>query len=164
MIKNTLVVVLVVLGIVVVGWLLWNKSQDTAPTPAPTPTATPSESVIKSTPMNTTINGLQIKDIEVGTGAEAKSGDTVAVHYVGTLTNGQKFDSSIDRGQPFIFSLGAGEVIRGWDLGVAGMKVGGKRQLVIPAELAYGSRAVGDKIPANSTLVFEVQLLEIGSN
>jgi FKBP-type peptidyl-prolyl cis-trans isomerase len=104
---------------------------------------------------------LDTKDLVVGKGAEAKSGDTVSVHYVGTLqTNGKEFDSSRKRGQPFVFPLGQGRVIKGWDQGVAGMKVGGKRKLVVPPSLAYGERAVGS-IPPNSTLVFEVELLEI---
>ncbi len=105
-------------------------------------------------------NGMQIQDIKIGTGASAESGKQVTVHYVGTLTNGTKFDSSRDRGTPFTFNLGAGEVIEGWDKGVAGMKVGGVRKLTIPPDLAYGARAVGS-IPANSTLVFEVELLGV---
>lgn len=105
-------------------------------------------------------SGLQYRDDVVGTGAEARSGQRVAVHYTGTLhDNGRKFDSSRDRGKPFEFDLGAGEVIRGWDEGVAGMKVGGKRTLVIPAELGYGARGAGGVIPPNATLVFEVELL-----
>lgn len=104
--------------------------------------------------------GLQIEDIKIGTGAEAVAGKDVDVHYTGTLTNGQKFDSSKDRGEPFTFSLGAGQVIQGWDKGVAGMKEGGVRKLTIPPELAYGSRQVGP-IPANSTLIFEVELLKV---
>lgn len=105
-------------------------------------------------------SGLKIEDIKVGTGAEAVAGKEVEVHYTGTLTNGQKFDSSKDRNQPFKFTLGAGQVIKGWDQGVAGMKEGGVRKLTIPPELAYGSRAVGS-IPANSTLIFEVELLKV---
>lgn len=104
--------------------------------------------------------GLQSTDEEVGTGAEAVSGKKVSVNYVGTLTNGTKFDSSYDRNQPFSFTLGAGEVIKGWDQGVAGMKVGGKRKLVIPPDLGYGAQAQSS-IPANSTLVFEVELLGV---
>ncbi|HSH31911.1 MAG TPA: FKBP-type peptidyl-prolyl cis-trans isomerase [Candidatus Saccharimonadales bacterium] len=103
---------------------------------------------------------LQISDLAVGSGAEATAGQKVSVHYTGTLTNGTKFDSSLDRGQPFEFTLGAGDVIKGWDQGVAGMKVGGKRKLVIPPELGYGAQSVGT-IPANSTLVFEIELLGI---
>ena len=112
------------------------------------------------TGMITTPSGLQYEDMITGTGTEAKSGNKVKVHYVGTLTDGTKFDSSVDRGQPFEFDLGAGRVIKGWDEGVAGMKIGGKRKLVIPPDLGYGSRSVG-KIPANSTLIFEVELLDV---
>ena len=104
---------------------------------------------------------MEQTDIQVGTGAEAVSGNKVSVHYVGTLTDGTKFDSSRDRGQPFDFQLGAGRVIKGWDQGVAGMKVGGKRKLVIPPELAYGSKGFPGLIPPNSTLVFEVELLGV---
>lgn len=112
---------------------------------------------------NATAGFLEIEDMEVGTGIEAANGDRVTVHYTGWLIDGTKFDSSIDRGQPFVFSLGAGQVIQGWDRGVRGMQVGGVRKLTIPPELAYGDRPVGGGlIPANSTLVFEVQLLEIG--
>ncbi len=103
---------------------------------------------------------LQSTDLVVGTGAEAASGQKVKVHYTGTLTDGTKFDSSVDRGQPFEFTLGVGQVIKGWDQGVVGMKVGGKRKLVIPPDLGYGPQANG-KIPANSTLVFEVELLSV---
>jgi FKBP-type peptidyl-prolyl cis-trans isomerase len=103
---------------------------------------------------------LQMEDITIGTGAEAKVGDTVSVDYVGTLTNGTQFDSSIDRGVPFEFTLGENSVIQGWEQGLLGMKVGGKRKLTIPPSLGYGERATGS-IPANSTLIFEVTLLGI---
>jgi FKBP-type peptidyl-prolyl cis-trans isomerase len=103
---------------------------------------------------------LVIDDLAVGTGATAATGDTVTVHYIGTFTNGSKFDSSYDRGQPFSFRLGAGQVIAGFDQGVTGMKVGGKRRLTIPPSLAYGSTGQGP-IPPNSTLVFEIDLLSI---
>lgn len=108
-----------------------------------------------------TVTGIEIYDEVVGTGADAVAGKTVTAHYVGTLANGTKFDSSIDRGQPFSFSLGAGQVIKGWDIGIQGMKIGGKRRLVISPEFGYGSQAVGGVIPANSTLVFEVELLGV---
>jgi FKBP-type peptidyl-prolyl cis-trans isomerase len=104
---------------------------------------------------------LQIEDLRPGTGAEALAGKTVTVHYVGTLTNGSKFDSSRDRGQGFTFKLGAGQVIKGWDQGVAGMKVGQLRKLTIPSELAYGARGFPPVIPPDSTLVFEVELLAV---
>ena len=105
---------------------------------------------------------LQIVDIKVGDGAEATSGKKVTVHYVGTLTNGNKFDSSRDRGKGFSFALGRGQVIKGWDQGVAGMKIGGVRKLTIPPNLAYGDGGFGSVIPPGSTLVFEVELLSVG--
>ena len=104
---------------------------------------------------------LKIEILKEGAGQEAKNDDTVFVHYTGTLEDGIKFDSSLDRGRPFSFILGSGQVIQGWDQGVLGMKVGEKRKLTIAPELAYGSRAVGSVIPSNSTLIFEVELLEI---
>ncbi|PPR18677.1 MAG: FK506-binding protein [Alphaproteobacteria bacterium MarineAlpha9_Bin7] len=105
---------------------------------------------------------LEIENLAVGTGVEAVSGDKVTVHYTGWLTDGTKFDSSLDRGQPFSFKIGARQVIEGWDRGLQGMQVGGVRKLTIPPELAYGDRAVGGGlIPANSTLVFEIRLLKI---
>ena len=109
----------------------------------------------------TTPEGLIIEESRVGTGAEAQLGKTIAVNYIGTLENGTKFDSSYDRGQPIVFTLGTGQVIRGWDQGIAGMKVGGKRTLIIPPALAYGNQAVGGVIPANSTLIFEVELVGV---
>ncbi|MCI3204693.1 MULTISPECIES: FKBP-type peptidyl-prolyl cis-trans isomerase [Pandoraea] len=109
----------------------------------------------------TTDSGLQYEDLQVGDGAEAVAGKSVSVHYTGWLTDGKKFDSSKDRNQPFDFVLGGGMVIRGWDEGVQGMKVGGKRKLIIPAELGYGARGAGGVIPPNATLVFEVDLLDV---
>ncbi len=105
---------------------------------------------------------LTIEEITVGTGAEARAGQRVSVHYTGWLTTGTKFDSSVDRGRPFEFALGKGQVIAGWDQGVAGMKIGGKRKLTIPPELGYGARGAGGVIPPNATLVFEVELLGVG--
>lgn len=104
---------------------------------------------------------LIIEDIEEGEGDEAKAGDTIVVHYKGTLDDGEKFDSSYDRGMPFQFKLGAGQVIKGWDQGFNGLKVGGKRKLTIPSDLAYGERGVDFTIPPFATLIFEVELLDI---
>jgi len=104
---------------------------------------------------------LLIEDLQVGTGAEAIPGRSVEVHYTGRLTDGKKFDSSLDRGAAFPFKLGAGQVIQGWDRGVAGMRVGGQRKLTIPPELGYGARGFSNLIPPNSTLVFEVELLAV---
>ena len=110
--------------------------------------------------MTKTPSGLAYKDVKVGDGAEAKAGQMATVHYTGWLPNGTKFDSSRDRGEPFAFPIGAGQVIKGWDEGVAGMHVGGRRLLVIPADLGYGATG-SDPIPPNSTLVFDVELLGV---
>ena len=116
--------------------------------------------------MNTTDSGLQYEDTVLGTGDEAEAGHGVSVHYTGWLffggEKGKKFDSSKDRGQPFEFQLGAGQVIKGWDEGVQGMKVGGSRKLTIPPNLGYGARGAGGVIPPNATLIFEVELLGVG--
>jgi FKBP-type peptidyl-prolyl cis-trans isomerase len=134
--------------------------------PAPAPVEQPNDqnntsaetNIIKP---NTKTMGLKIENDVPGTGAEAVAGKKVSVHYVGTLLNGTKFDSSRDRGEPIEFTLGIGQVIKGWDEGIAGMKVGGKRKLTIPPELAYGSASPSPLIPANSTLVFEVELMGV---
>ncbi len=109
----------------------------------------------------TTADGLKYWDIKVGTGETAAAGQNVTVHYTGWLTNGKKFDSSVDRNEPFQFGLGQHQVIKGWDEGVAGMKVGGKRQLHIPAALAYGDRGAGGVIPPGADLIFDVELLKV---
>ena len=109
----------------------------------------------------TTPSGLKYEDQQVGTGPSPKAGQTAVVHYTGWLTNGKKFDSSRDRGEPFSFSLGRGNVIRGWDEGVLSMRVGGKRKLTIPSSLGYGARGAGGVIPPDATLIFEVELLEV---
>ncbi len=109
----------------------------------------------------TTKSGLKYVDQKVGDGTEAKAGSKVKVHYTGTLENGKKFDSSVDRNEPFEVTLGAGRVIKGWDEGLQGMKVGGKRKLIIPPELGYGERGAGGVIPGNATLIFVVEMLEV---
>jgi|GEM_PF-1199128 len=124
--------------------------------------ASPSSPTKVSGQPTTTPSGLQYWDIVAGTGATAIPGKPVSVHYTGWLTSGEKFDSSVDRGRPFVFSLGAGEVIKGWDEGVAGMKAGGKRQLRIPPALGYGENGAGGAIPPNATLIFDVELIEVG--
>lgn len=120
------------------------------------PTATSS-----ATPITMETDKLIIQDEVIGTGAEATAGKKITVNYAGTLTNGTKFDSSYDRGTPFSFTLGAGEVIQGWDQGFAGMKIGGKRKLTIPSSMAYGDNGIPGAIPGGATLIFEVELLKV---
>ena len=130
-----------------------SSAEDTATQEEATETAPPEET-------GEYVNGVLVEDIVEGDGAVAQKGDTVSVHYTGTLEDGTKFDSSKDRGQPFEFRIGQGRVIQGWEEGVPGMKVGGVRKLTIPPEMGYGARAVGP-IPPNSTLVFEIELLAV---
>jgi FKBP-type peptidyl-prolyl cis-trans isomerase len=132
-----------------------------APVAAETPATDAGKPAAAEEKTVTTASGLRYVELKVGEGAEAKAGDRVQVHYTGWLEDGTKFDSSVDRGTPFAFPLGAGRVIKGWDEGVAGMKVGGKRKLVIPADLGYGARGAGGVIPPGATLLFEVELLEV---
>lgn len=159
-----------VLVLLVLGFLFFmnsnsaktpSETQDLSDFPSETNTGSqPSSSPTSSAAAVPASDELVIEDIKTGTGVEVKSGDTVSVHYVGTLTDGQKFDSSRDRNQPFSTQIGVGNVIAGWDQGIVGMKVGGVRKLVIPSALGYGAQAAGS-IPPNSTLVFEVELLEV---
>ena len=132
-------------------------------TPSVLPASTPSSAApaSASNAPHTTSSGLIIETLAAGSGPTAKSGDKVSVHYTGWLTNGTKFDSSRDRNEPFNFNLGAGQVIPGWDEGVAGMQPGGKRRLTVPAHLAYGPRGAGGVIPPDAVLIFEVELLAI---
>jgi len=140
------------------------KPANSTPFPSPTESATitqTAEPTGTASGKTTNMNGLKIEDEKVGTGEEAVSGKKITVNYSGTLTDGAKFDSSYDRGTPFTFNLGAGEVIQGWDQGFSGMKVGGKRKLTIPPELGYGASGAGGAIPPNATLIFEVELLKV---
>jgi len=127
------------------------------------PAASPAVATDKDTgkPIVTTPSGLKYVDLVVGTGAAVKTGDQIAVNYEGKLIDGTKFDSSYDRGQPIVFILGVGQVIKGWDEGLSTMKVGGKRKLIIPPQLGYGLQGQGDVIPANATLIFKVELVAI---
>lgn len=145
MIKRNLILLLIAFAIVGAAWAGADTSSPTKVTGKP----------------KTTASGVEYWDIVVGTGAPAVKGKPVKVHYTGWLASGKKFDSSVDRGQPFVFKLGAGEVIQGWDDGVVGMKVGGKRQLKIPPDLGYGIHGFGGVIPPNATLIFDVELLDV---
>lgn len=170
MIKNSFILIAVVIVVGIAGWFFVNKARnasrvsDLASVASETPDATPVPSSMEEN-TDTTGNwiklpsGLQIKDVVIGYGKEAREGDIVAAHYTGTLEDGTKFDSSYDRGEPFAFPLGGGMVIKGWDLGLVGMKVGGKRKLIIPSELGYGSRGAGDAIPPGTTLYFDIELV-----
>lgn len=171
MVKNTLIYVVVILLVGISGWFFMSKMNDASTKSdlssivSPTATPTASSSPEASAEPNKSVkleNGLEIQDIVIGTGDEAQPGDMVAAHYSGTLANGTKFDNSYDRGQPFVFVLGGGMVIQGWDLGLVGMKVGGKRKLIIPPQLGYGDRgAGGGAIPPNSTLYFDIELMGV---
>ncbi len=160
MTKN-IIIVLVIVG---AGFLIWffnNKKQESQGSGGQAGFSTTPEIQGTLGAVMDYPGGLKVQDLVVGTGAEAKDGATLSVHYVGTLENGTKFDSSLDRGQPFSFLLGAGEVIKGWDQGVKGMKVGGRRKLIIPPSLGYGTTGAGNMIPPNATLIFEVELLAV---
>ncbi len=150
--KNIIVIIILLIAVVLAFYFIIKPRETTAPT---------NENAVSNNSNNTNKMGeLKIEVLKQGEGAETKNGDALTVNYVGTLENGTKFDSSIDRNQPFSFTLGAGQVIQGWDQGLIGMKVGEKRKLTIPASLGYGDRNIG-AIPANSTLIFEVDLLKI---
>jgi FKBP-type peptidyl-prolyl cis-trans isomerase len=148
-------IILLLAGLI--GWRMTSEGVNRAPATQEAPATT-----TQSAASNAPAGELKIDDVKVGTGAEAKPGQKVTVHYRGTLTDGTQFDASYDRGDPFTFTLGAGEVIKGWDQGVAGMKVGGKRKLTIPGNLGYGPNGSPPKIPPNATLLFDVELLKVG--
>ncbi len=152
----------IIVGIIIVAALIalvvWGEKAQTPVVQENMPIETQQAS---STRTMTPVQGLNVEVLQEGTGPEAQAGNTVSVHYTGTLTDGTKFDSSVDRGIPFEFQLGIGEVIAGWDAGVAGMKVGEKRKLTIAPELGYGTQGAGGVIPPNATLIFEVELLGI---
>ncbi len=158
---SKLIPILIVVAIVVGGVYLYQSyNKNKAPVENNNEQATTTEEVANNN--NFEIQGMKVEILKEGTGEAAKSGDTVTVNYVGTFEDGNKFDSSIDRGVPFAFTLGAGTIIKGWDLGVAGMKAGEKRKLTIPSNLAYGEAGAADGlIPPNATLVFEIDLLSI---
>lgn len=167
--KSILAIAVIVLA-VVAFWLLMRDSNNEdaldiieEPTPTETATTSPATSASPtSSPKTITMeNGLKIEEVQVGTGAQAKAGDTISAHYTGYFTDGKIFDSSSE-GSPISFKLGAGNVIQGWDLGLVGMKVGGKRKLTIPPDLAYGPDGIPNAIPPNSTLIFDVELVKIG--
>lgn len=169
MVKNTFMYLLVIILIGTAGWFFINKARNASKVSDINSIAKTSDSAPKPTPSTMEDaksqgwvklpNGLQIQDVVVGYGKEAKEGDAVSANYIGTLEDGTKFDSSYDRGEPFSFVLGGGMVIKGWDIGVVGMKVGGKRKLIIPPELGYGSRGAGGIIGPNVTLYFDIELM-----
>lgn len=160
-------IAIVGLMFVVVGgiWYFGRQPAETTnltavPTTALEPTGVETETIMAK-PTMTDITELKIEDLTIGDGEEVETGDTVVMHYTGTLVDGTKFDSSLDRGQPFTTQIGVGRVIEGWDKGVPGMKVGGKRMLYIPSEMGYGARGAGSAIPPNADLIFEVELLDV---
>lgn len=158
------IIFIVVAVVIVAGALMYKPDSQSgaveANMPAPGAGDVP-EMIVENTNVTTNDMGLQIEDVKVGMGDEAKPGALITVHYVGTLADGKKFDSSRDRGEPFQFPLGQGMVIQGWEQGFNGMKVGGIRKLTIPPELGYGAQGAGGVIPPNATLHFEVELLAV---
>jgi FKBP-type peptidyl-prolyl cis-trans isomerase len=162
--KNILLIIIAIVAIVGFYFLLQNSQNNESENQEINSSENNEQQETNSEEENEVKNENQKLEIEVlkeGTGEEAKNNDKVTVHYTGTLENGIKFDSSLDRGKPFVFTLGIGDVIKGWDQGVLGMKVEEKRKLTIPSKLGYGTRGIG-LIPPNATLIFEVELLEVG--
>ncbi len=169
MVKKTFIFVVVIVVVGVAGWFFVNKAKnaskvsDISSVVSETPDATPTPTTMEDSKSGwiKLPNGLQIQDTVVGYGKEAHEGDIVSAHYSGTLDDGTKFDSSYDRGEPFAFALGGGMVIKGWDIGLVGMKVGGKRKLIIPPDLGYGERGAGGVIGPNATLHFDIELMAV---
>ena len=166
--QRIIAIVIILLALAGTSFIAYRIYLNNYTPPAPTTSQTEQQSAIKTTPddipgtLTTTSSGLKYDDLVIGTGAEAKSGDTVSVHYVGWLQDGTQFDSSRDRGTPYEVTIGVSSVIKGWHEGLVGMKVGGKRLLIIPPDLAYGSTgAGGGVIPPDAMLTFEIELLEI---
>jgi FKBP-type peptidyl-prolyl cis-trans isomerase len=157
--NKNLIIGLVAVIVLIGGVYYFSQADEVAKTAGGSSTAALSSETNNQT--NFDIQGMKIEILQQGTGEAVKNGDKVTVNYVGTLEDGTKFDSSIDRGQPFVFTPGEGSVIKGWELGVVGMKVGEKRKLTIPPEMAYGSQGAGGVIPPNATLTFEIDLLAI---
>jgi len=166
----SVVLMLVCVGVLVFTQISGNKDTvigtQSSPTQPTTTVTQENNTLIPSNTMSeaktvTTPSGLKYVELVEGTGETPKTGQTVNVHYIGTLENGTKFDSSRDRGQPFSFTIGKGQVIKGWDEGLSTMKVGGRRTLTIPPDLGYGARGAGGVIPANATLIFDVELLDV---
>ena len=159
--KSIFIFTILVVFVGIAVWFVVQKTKEVSETAiSPTPTSTPEPMPETGKPIQYD-NGLIVQDIVVGTGKTAANGDTLSAHYIGKLENGTVFDESYDRGQPLQFVLGAGELIKGWDIGLGGMKEGGKRKLIIPPELGYGARGAGNAIPPNATLLFEIELVSV---
>ena len=163
--KTVFIFTILVVFVVIAVWFVVQKTREVDQnTEVPAPIATPTSSPVEELPANDPVqydNGLIVQDVVIGSGKTAENGDTLSAHYIGALQDGTVFDESYGRGQPIQFVLGAGQLIRGWDLGLVGMKEGGKRRLVIPSELGYGERGAGGVIPPNATLLFEIELVSI---
>jgi len=161
MTKSIFIFTILIVFVAIAVWFVLQKTKEVSlvkETPSPVTTSTPKPKTSEPVRYD---NGLMIQDLVVGNGEAAKNGDTLGAHYVGKLEDGTVFDNSYDRGQPLEFVLGAGQLIQGWELGLVGMKEGGKRKLVVPASLGYGSRGAGGVIPPNVTLLFEIELVSV---
>lgn len=165
MTKSIFIFTILVVFVVIAVWFVIQKTREVnKATEIPAPTVASVSSPVEEQPVGEPIqydNGLIVQDVVVGNGKTAESGDTLSAHYVGALENGTVFDNSYNRGQPIQFVLGAGQLIKGWELGLVGIKEGGKRRLVIPPELGYGQSGAGGVIPPNATLLFEIELVSV---